>query len=73
MRITGEGGLKGTHDVISFSGENCLVFARDKDKVGDPVAGELSGSELSWIAVFSAGSGRQETLLAARVGSEAVP
>lgn len=72
IRVTGEGGLKGTHDVMSFNGENCLVFARDKDNVGDPISKELSGTALSWIAIFSAGGGKQETLLAARVGPEPV-
>ena len=70
-RLTDSGGLKGTHDVMVFNGENCLVAARDKDKLGDPVAKELSGDAISWIAVFSANeTGDDMSLLSARVGQD---
>ncbi len=72
LRLTDRDGLKGTHEVLSFNGENCLVLARDRDKAGDPVARELSGAQLSWIAVFATEPGAGETgLLAARIGREA--
>jgi eukaryotic-like serine/threonine-protein kinase len=72
MRVTDKDGLKGTHDIMMFNGDNCLVFGRDRDKVGDPVAKELSGNQLTWIAVFSAAPGAKTgALLAARVGKEA--
>lgn len=70
-RVSDTGGLKGTHDVMTFDGGNCLVFARDRDKVGDPVAKELSGNQLTWIAVFSAAAGAEpQGLLCARAGGE---
>jgi hypothetical protein len=69
--VTDTDGLKGTHDIMQFSGENCLVFGRDSDKVGSPVAEELSGNQLSWIAVFSADpAAGEQALLSARVGKE---
>ena len=71
MRFTDKDGLKGTHDIIQFDGGNCLVFGRDKDKVGDPVAKELSGNKLTWIVVFSAASGSAtQGLLCAHAGDE---
>jgi|GEM_PF-839904 len=71
VRVTDKDGLKGTHDAVQFNGENCLVCARDKDKVGDPVAKELSGKQLTWIVVFSAASGSGvQALLGARVEKE---
>lgn len=72
-RVTDQFGLKGTHDVMVFDGENSLVFARDKDKVGDPVASEIGGTQLSWIAVFRTNPEQtgDQTLLCARVGKEA--
>ncbi len=70
-RVTDTDGLKGTHDIMEFSGENCLVFGRDSDKVGSPVAEDLSGNQLSWIAVFSADpAAGEQALLSARVGKE---
>jgi hypothetical protein len=70
-QVTDKDGLKGTHAVVQFSGTNCLVFARDADKIGDPVSKELSGNQISWIAVFSADpAGGDQVLLAAEVGSE---
>jgi hypothetical protein len=70
LRVTDKDGLKGTHDILSFDGDHCLVLARDRDKAGDPVARELSGSSLSWIAVFAAKPAAGEMgLLSARVGS----
>jgi serine/threonine protein kinase len=73
QRVTDKFGLKGTHDLMNFDGSNCLVFGRDKDKVGDPVAGELSGTQLTWIAVFHTDPDESgvQTLLCARVGKEA--
>jgi len=70
-RIKDTAGLRGIQDVVLFNGDNCLVFARDKDRVGDPVAASLSGNQLSWIAVFTAGEGAEpQGLLCARVGNE---
>lgn len=70
-RLTDQGGLKGTHDVMRFNGENCLVAGRDRDKVGDPAGKELSGNKLTWIVVFSAAAGPgSQCLLCARVGNE---
>ena len=70
-RVTDEDGLKGTHDILRFRGENCLVCARDGDKVGDPVGGALSGARASWIGVFSAEPAEgDQTLLSAHVGQE---
>ena len=70
-RLTDKDGLKGTHDVMQFDGGNCLVFGRDKDKVGDPVAKELSGNQLTWIVVFSAAPGpATQGLLCAHAGKE---
>lgn len=71
QRVSDTGGLKGTHDVMSFDKGNNLVFARDRDKVGEPVARELSGRQLTWITVFSAAAvpGTQG-LLCASAGGE---
>ena len=69
-RLTDTAGLKGTHDVMLFD-ENCLIFGRDKDKVGDPAAAELGGNEMTWIAVVSSTAGKTaEGLISARVGDE---
>lgn len=70
MRISDSAGLTGTHEIMAFNGENNLIFARDKDKVGDPVKKEISGSKLTWIVVFSATGGEKQALLSAAVGKE---
>ncbi len=71
-RVTDKFGLKGTHDIMAFDGENCLVFGRDKDRVGDPVASELGGTQMTWIGVFYTDpeEKREQTLLSAKVGKE---
>ncbi len=70
-RVTDKESLKGTHDVMQFDGGDCLVFGRDKDKVGDPIAKQLSGNQLTWITVFSAAPGPgTQGLLCAHAGPE---
>jgi hypothetical protein len=70
-RLTDTDGLKGTHEVMQFNGQNCLVFGRDSDKVGDPLGKLLSSNQISWIGVFSADpAGGEQALLGAHVGSE---
>jgi hypothetical protein len=70
-RVKDADGLKGTHDVMTFNGKNCLIFARDRDGVGDPVASDLGGNELTWIIVLKASADPgQQGVLSARVGEE---
>lgn len=71
QRVKDTDGLKGTHDVMTFNGENCLIFARDRDGVGDPVASDLGGNELTWIIVLKASADPgQQGVLSAQVGDE---
>jgi len=71
QRVTDKDGLRGTHDIMAFNGENALVLARDREKAGDPVARELSGTQLSWIAVFATDlSTGEQALFGTRVGPE---
>lgn len=70
--VAGAGGLRGSHQVMQFDGANCLIFARDRDGAGDPVAKELSGGALTWLVVFSAGrTADRQGVLCAQAGREA--